>query len=455
LSSTLPVSFVERIQQQLPVEGTALLAALDESPSLAIRFNQMKSTEVVETSPVPWCNEGYYLNERPDFTADPLLHAGAYYVQEASSMFIQYALKQVMDVTQPLVAFDLCAAPGGKSTLLLDTLSPESLLVSNEVIRARANILRENIAKWGRPNAIVTNSDPKAFQSLTNFFDVVLVDAPCSGEGMFRKDKKARDEWSPEHVNLCAARQQRILADVADTVKAGGVLLYSTCTFNEEEDEQQVKHLLSTGVWESVQLNIPAEWNITETHSEAVVGYHFYPHKTRGEGFFVSVLRRISNTHETPEQERKAPAPALLPVKEQYKLNGWINEVSDFDYMLLKDLLAAFPKAWTATYQLLKQHVQVVQCGVTVGKLMREEVIPAHELALSSILNTSVNKAELSREQAITYLKKGNLLPEAEWPKGWVLMCYKQHPLGWAKVLDRRLNNYYPTEWRILKDIEF
>lgn len=455
MSSTLPVSFVERIQCQLPVEGAALVAALDDSPSLAIRFNQLKGAEVQEASPVPWCNMGYYLDERPDFTADPLLHAGVYYVQEASSMFIQYALKQVMDVTQPLLALDLCAAPGGKSTLLLDTLSPESLLVSNEVIRARANILRENIAKWGRANAIVTNSDPKAFQSLTNFFDVVLVDAPCSGEGMFRKDRKAREEWSVEHVHLCAARQQRILDDVADCVKPGGVLLYSTCTFSEEEDEQQVKQLIATGAWESVKLNVPAEWNITETNAEAVFGYHFYPHKTKGEGFFVSVLKRISNTHETPEQERKAPAPALLPVKEQYKLNGWINEVSDFDYMLLKDLLAAFPKTWTTTYQLLKQHVQVVQCGVTVGKLMRDEVIPAHELALSSILNTSVNKVELGREQAIAYLKKGSLLPEAEWLKGWVLMCYQQHPLGWAKVLDRRINNYYPTEWRILKDIEF
>ncbi|MES1226926.1 MAG: RsmB/NOP family class I SAM-dependent RNA methyltransferase, partial [Bacteroidota bacterium] len=190
-------------------------------------FNVEYSTLNVQGK-VPWSSNGYYLSERPSFTTDPLFHAGAYYVQEASSMFLEEAVKQTCDLSKPLKVLDLCAAPGGKSTLLQSIISNESLLISNEVIKSRVNILSENITKWGAANVVVTNNDPKDFQRLPEYFDLIVIDAPCSGSGLFRKDPEAITEWSSDNVMLCSQRQQRILADILPCLKPGGILIYST-----------------------------------------------------------------------------------------------------------------------------------------------------------------------------------------------------------------------------------
>jgi 16S rRNA C967 or C1407 C5-methylase (RsmB/RsmF family)/NOL1/NOP2/fmu family ribosome biogenesis protein len=455
----IPLAFAQRMSAILSQEGEVFLHALDGEPSLSVRANRHKPVSPFfdGADNVPWCEQARYLAHRPDFTADPLLHAGVYYVQEASSMFIQFALQQVLDTNQQLRALDVCAAPGGKSTLLLDTLSDDSLLVSNEVIRQRASVLRENISKWGCPNVLVTNNDPQAFRAVPDFFDVVLVDAPCSGEGMFRKDPAARKEWSPEHVQLCAARQQRILADVAGTVKSGGFLLYSTCTFGDEENENQLQHMVASGAWESVSLNIPSEWNITTTQNNGVFGYRFYPHKTKGEGFFLSMLRRLKDEalNEPVMKSGRQAERSALSAKDLPVLQKWVHSINTVDVLQMKDLLVAIPRSLSSDYHHLRQRLNIIQCGITLGKLIRDELIPAHELALSTMVNEQVPRVALSREQAIMFLKKGNLQPESHWPKGWVLMCFNHYALGWAKVLDKRINNYYPTEWRILKDIEF
>jgi NOL1/NOP2/sun family putative RNA methylase len=275
---------------------TALHQSVDQVTS--IRINKIKNgqwtTGNEQYEPVPWSSTGYYLSQRPSFTLDPLFHAGAYYVQEASSMFLEQALKQSVDLSKPLKVLDLCAAPGGKSTLIQSLISKESLLVSNELIKSRVNVLSENITKWGADNVIVTNNDPQHFQRLQNYFDVIVVDAPCSGSGLFRKDPEAIKEWSENNVEHCCHRQKRILADVFPALKEGGVLIYSTCSYSIEEDEAIGDWMFEQLALGGLQLAIDDNWKIVKTVSEKnkISGYRFYPDKLKGEGFFICVLRK-------------------------------------------------------------------------------------------------------------------------------------------------------------------
>ena len=246
---------------------------------------------------IPWTQYGYYLKERPSFTFDPLFHAGCYYVQEASSMFLEQALKQTVDLTQPLKVLDLCAAPGGKSTHIQSLISKDSLLVSNEVIRSRANVLKDNIIKWGCQNVMVTNNDPKDFSRLEGYFDVIVVDAPCSGSGLFRKEPEAINEWSENNVALCGQRQQRIVADIWPALKENGILIYSTCSYSKEEDEDIVSWITANFELESEKLKVESEWGITETEiSTDIFSYRFWPDKVNGEGFFIACFQKAGET---------------------------------------------------------------------------------------------------------------------------------------------------------------
>ncbi len=272
------VSFVECHQENAPITS--------------IRLNpekQITQHESWQTKEVPWCSEGRYLATRPSFTQDPFLHGGGYYVQEASSMFIWHILSQLFKRTDPLQILDVCAAPGGKSTLLASYFQ-EALLVANEVIKSRAGILVENLVKWGSPNTVVTNNDPTHFKQLPGFFDLMLVDAPCSGSGLFRKDPAALDEWSEEAVMLCSRRQQRILADVLPALKEGGILLYATCSYSVEEDEAITKWLMEEMQMEAVHISVPAAWGIVA--ADIPGAFRFFPNRLAGEGFYLSVLRK-------------------------------------------------------------------------------------------------------------------------------------------------------------------
>ncbi len=266
---------------------------------VSVRFNPDKTFSVqclkfkVQSS-VPWCPYGRYLHERPSFTLDPLLHGGAYYVQEASSMFLWYVLEQTIGKnTSGLRVLDLCGAPGGKSTLLASYFK-DALIVSNEVIRSRAAILVENITKWGSDHIVVTNNDPKDFVSLQGYFDVIVVDAPCSGSGLFRKNPDAISEWSEENVLLCSQRQQRILADVYPALKKDGVLIYSTCSYSAEEDEDIVDWMMSEFAVDSLQFAVPGDWGVVEveTKKRKAYCYRFFPDKVKGEGFFIAAFKK-------------------------------------------------------------------------------------------------------------------------------------------------------------------
>jgi len=397
-------------------------------------------------SSVPWSSYGYYLNERPSFTLDPLLHAGAYYVQEASSMFLEQAMKQTVDLSQPLLVLDLCAAPGGKSTLLQSIISKESLLVSNEVIQTRVNILKENIIKWGAGNVVVTNNDPGSFSKLHGMFDVVVIDAPCSGSGLFRRDAEAIKEWSVDNVNLCSQRQQRILADAWNCLKEDGVLIYSTCSYSAEEDEEILDWLMKEFRVEGLRLKVEENWTIDEVETTGAFGYRFWPYKVKGEGFFIAAFKK----KESPDQLRIKLKTTQLASKQETAIAAtWINASDGLTFIKQGQNIAAIPTQWNETIQYLMQELKVRYAGVELGTIAKNDLLPEHALALSNIANASIKKVELTKEQALDYLRKNELPIEHE-HKGWALASYQQHPLGWMKLLGNRINNYYPKEWRIL-----
>ncbi|HMK20596.1 MAG TPA: hypothetical protein VK492_20490 [Chitinophagaceae bacterium] len=409
------------------------------------RVNPNKNSKFkINNSKISWCETGFYLETRPSFTFDPLFHAGCYYVQDASSMFLEQALKQTVDLSQPLKVLDLCAAPGGKSTHLLSLISKESLLVSNEVIRSRANILTDNIMKWGCSNVIVTNNDPRDFQRLENYFDVILVDAPCSGSGLFRRDPEAIEEWSEQNVALCSQRQQRILADVLPALKNGGVLIYSTCSYSKEEDEEISEWLTKEFQISNFKFQIEDRWGIIETDK----GYRFWPDKVKGEGFFIACFRKTGDNNE--EVYLRKIKPEKFSVKEMEILNKNVN-AEGLAFLRHEEIVYTVSEKLLADINYLSSKLRVVNCGTKVGEIIKDKLIPDHALALSNIISENIPLFELDHEQAIQYLKKKELILETA-QKGWTLVTHQGHRLGWINILSNRINNYYPKELRILKD---
>ncbi|WP_294632218.1 rRNA cytosine-C5-methyltransferase [uncultured Bacteroides sp.] len=466
----LPVSFVDYTRSLLgDAEYGRLSEALSAEQPVSIRLNEAKYP--VASSPlsgdgscrVPWTSAGFYLSRRPTFTFDPLFHAGCYYVQEASSMFVEQALRQYMS-TAPVVALDLCAAPGGKSTHVRSLLPEGSLLVANEVIRNRSQILAENLTKWGHPDVVVTNNDPADFAPLTSFFDVILTDVPCSGEGMFRKDPVAVSEWSPENVDVCWQRQRRILSDIWPCLKPGGLLVYSTCTYNTKEDEENIRWMRDTFGAEILPLDIPADWNITGNllAGEDFSVYRFLPHRTRGEGFFLALLRKPEQEEEGLEENfqpsrrksatscgKKKQASAIS--KEQLAfVRRWLLSPDDYELSVVGTSVTAFPKAYLSELSSLQQSLRVIQSGVSLAEAKGKDLIPHHALAMSCLLCTDAfSREEVAYEQAIAYLRKEAIVLSAAAPRGYVLLTYKDVPLGFVKNIGNRANNLYPQEWRI------
>ena len=403
----------------------------------------------IPASRVPWADLGYYLQERPFFTFEPLLHAGAFYVQEASSMFLEQAIRQCCDLSTSLVALDLCAAPGGKSTHLLSLLSPESVLVSNELIRQRAAILEENLVKWGSANSIITNNDPRDFSDIGPVFDLLVIDAPCSGSGMFRKDPGAVTGWSTDLVNLCSQRQQRILADVWSCLKEDGVMVYSTCSYSVEENEQMADFIMATLGAESLPIDIPEDWNIVYSTSEQqqANGYRFYPDKIKGEGFYLAAFKKTAANDRMPRNKTK---PKWEPVSKNIHnaLSRWIN-MEDLLVVNSNDNLLAIPVATEKCLQLLTT-LYIRKAGISLGKWAGKDLVPDHALALSQLLGKGLPVLELDRDKSLRYLRKEEI-DAGNTERGWVVVQFKGQNLGWIKQLGNRSNNYYPKEWRILK----
>ena len=436
----LPIDFITRTRALLGNEFDSFEAALQADVPVSIRINEKKGAPIpaadTPDNRVAWCDTGYYLPERLSFTFDPLFHAGAYYVQEASSMFLEQVIRS--HVKTPVRCLDLCAAPGGKSTHLAACLPEGSLLVSNEVIRSRSHILAENIAKWGNPNCVVTNNDPKEIGRLTHFFDVIVADVPCSGEGMFRKDTDSTGEWSIANVALCAGRGRRIIHDIWNALKPGGLLIYSTCTYNTEEDEENVHH-------------ITEEWQITGPLKYNHPVYRFFPHKTKGEGFFLAALRKADGETEeirfkNKNKKEKGKTASAIPKAVQ----SYLSDTSSFSPEWSGNILRMLPESARDASPLLREYLRILSAGICIGETKGKDFIPAEELALSTALcPEAFPMADLDWDDAIRYLKKEALLLPAGTEKGYVLVRYKKFPLGFTKHLGNRANNLYPQEWRI------
>jgi 16S rRNA C967 or C1407 C5-methylase (RsmB/RsmF family)/NOL1/NOP2/fmu family ribosome biogenesis protein len=423
------------------------------TPVVSVRINPKKITQAPfeESEPVPWSSTGYYLPQRPSFTFDPLLHAGAYYVQEASSMFLEQCLRQTTNIDSALKVLDVCAAPGGKSTLIQTFISDKSLLVSNEVIKTRIAVLVENISKWGDENVIVTNNDPRDFSRMPDFFDVMVVDAPCSGSGLFRRDPNAIAEWSATAVETCSLRQQRILSDPYDCLKQNGILIYSTCSYSPQENENICDWLLSQHNLTSLKVSTTPEWNIVETKSavKGAFGYRFFPHRLRGEGFFIACFRKNDGSPESDTQLKKTK-PAKPTATEKAIIQPWISDHAHVNFYKNNGEVYAFPTVMEEWLLAVQSNLYIKKAGVPVGRLVGSELVPAHELALSRLVNDKLFTISLKKEEALQYLRKEEVTIRAD-RRGWALVQYSEQYLGWVKMLGNRINNYYPKEWRILK----
>jgi 16S rRNA C967 or C1407 C5-methylase (RsmB/RsmF family)/NOL1/NOP2/fmu family ribosome biogenesis protein len=449
----IPSSLLDSLEKVVGFDRQAFIKAhLSGEPVTSVRIHPRKFSSINSqfsfADPVPWSQYGYYLNERPSFTFDPCFHAGCYYVQEASSMFLEQALKQTVDLTQPIKVLDLCAAPGGKSTHIQSLISKESLLVSNEVIKSRVSVLKQNIIKWGFSNIIVTNNDPKHFERLGGFFDVIVVDAPCSGSGLFRRGESSVNEWSFENVQLCFARQQRILADILPVLKENGILIYSTCSYSKEENEDIEDWLVKEMKLKNEKLSINKDWGIIETISEKTksYGYRFFPDKVKGEGFYLSLFRKEK---ETKINRFKIAKPEMISLKERQFLESWLKKD---DYKLIKhsDRVFAFPASLIENLLILQSCLYLHYAGTAIGEIIRDKLIPDHALALSPLISEQVSRVEVDYNTAIAFLQKKEITVISAL-RGWQLVSFENVYLGWINVLPNRINNYYPKEMRILK----
>lgn len=416
---TLPTAFEVYTKQLFGEERYNIFCkGLQQSSPVSIRINPFKTNKTTQVADnfvpthVAWCAEGFYLNSRPNFTFDPLFHAGAYYAQEASSMFLSHVLRHL--INKPVALLDLCAAPGGKTTCARTAISDGSIVFSNEPINKRAQILAENIQKFGHSDVVVTNNYPRDYKKSKLEFDVIVADVPCSGEGMFRKDPQAIAEWSEQNVENCWKLQRSIISDIWDNLKPGGLLIYSTCTFNAHENEENVAWILNE--YDAQLLEVPTEktWNITGSLINNPLGedkpfpvYRFIPGFTQGEGLFMAIIKKDGTSTNVEPNVGKLVAEANKKLK-------------------------------------------IMAHGVKQGIIKGKKIIPDHSLALA--INgdrSSYPNVEIDYETAIKYLRHEAIMLSAVAPKGIVTLTYRGHAIGFANNLGNRANNLYPQEWRI------
>ncbi len=449
----LPQPFISRIKET-HADAAQFLEALGREPWLSVRLNPIKGQKaddeiLASNDMVKWCKEGRYLQTRPQFTLMPSFHAGAFYVQEASSMFLKAAISAVENMLPSVpVCLDLCAAPGGKATLLMSKMAERGIVVANEVIRNRAWILRENVCKWGLPGAIVCNKSPEEITQSGQQFDLVTIDAPCSGEGMFRKDDTAIAEWSPKAAADCALRQRKILSDIWPAIRTGGFIIYSTCTFNPAENEENMAWAIETLGAENIPIPLPSDEGITTISYPSGEGYAFYPHKLRGEGFFLSLLRKTSDDAPSPRSATKKRNTTKISIKETTEGRELTQGLKTY---IFDNEIFGFPADRASQMAQIAQALQPILTGTPIGSIAgKKGFAPAPELPLSTAYAPdSLPTANVDKITALKFLHGDTDLNLNIASEGWTSISYNNLYLGFVKTIGRRLNNYYPKEWRI------
>lgn len=450
----LPEKFIASLVG-LPGFNQEAFVQTHQSPAdfTSVRLNQFKPFDLAahpflhSMIPINWCEQGYYLHGRPSFVLDPLWHAGAYYVQEASSMFLETIINQLVDPKKYYKVLDLCAAPGGKTTLLANAFK-NGLVVANETIKSRNAILEENCIRWGSDHLVVTQNDPSHFKALPNFFDFIITDAPCSGSGLFRKDPNAIQEWSEENVFHCSQRQERIIEESIIALQEGGYYIYSTCSYSFEEDEKIMDYIASMAGMQSVTIQVPDASGIVTTYSplHKAQGFRFYPDKIKGEGFFITVFQKQSASYtsqfSTPFQFTSIAKKELAMLEAAYALPVL------FTYIQHQEEIIALPTHCLQDLQTIRAHLYVKKMGMRIGKLKGSDLVPAHDLAMSQWDQMPYSTISVELSEALQFLRRADLVLDG--PKGWHSISYMNNRLGWVKILPNRLNNYYPNAWRIL-----
>lgn len=424
-----------------------------EQAPVSLRINPLKPVTAFPRfslcGQVPWCSTGFYLPERPLFAQDPLWHAGAYYVQEASSMFLEQVWRQYLaSGTSNRKILDLCAAPGGKSTHLLSLMEAGDLLVSNEVISGRVSVLLENITRWGSAQSIVTQNDPRDFSALEGVFDLVVADVPCSGSGLFRRDPSAVRHWSPDAVEACNSRQRRILTDIWPAIAPGGILVYTTCSFSPLENEAITSWLGAQTNAQPLTVSFPEAWGIVSSVAgkDQLPGYRFFPHLLSGEGFFLAAFRKPDGIVRKPSPAKRPTGRQDIPV--QVLQEKWIKANLDLAYYRHEQTLYAMPDAVYRFFIDFRSQLHVRKAGVCLGTWNHEELQPDHALAMSALMKEAIPDMDMSLDLALTFLRKENVTAENS-AKGWLLARYGGIALGWMKHIGSRTNNYYPKDLRL------
>lgn len=443
----IPEALIKELRTIPGFREEAFMEAHAQPPVYSVRLHPWKHRNHFAGMPeVPWCPSGRYLSTRPVFTLDPDFHAGAYYVQEASSMFTDFLIRQLLPQRNGLRVLDICAAPGGKSTLLASLLEPDSLLIANETIRNRVTILEENAVRWGYTNHWVTCNAPASFEQLPGYFDLILADAPCSGSGLFRKNDHAAASWNPYLVQFCAARQERILHAAWKALKDNGWLIYATCSYSQQENEAILDKLASQHkLTQPAHIHMPDTWHIQETQSPVygITGYRFFPDQVQGEGFFIAAIQKQTQTKTLPTPKFRSGHNKKL----QQAASGFIRD-DNLIYLQEGRTACCINALHEQDLQLLKPHLYFRKTGLATGTPCQQEWIPDHQLAMSIALSPDTAKLSLEQEDAIRFLKK-ETLHAAIPPKGWYLATHNGLALGWVKSLGNRINNYLPKNLRI------
>ena len=442
--------FIDEIRSYNSEDMSGLIDSLSTAPKVSVRANRLKGVSAPDgVNRVKWCTEGWYLPQRLPFTFDPSMHQGLYYVQDASSMIISHIIKCLTNGENPPLRYlDACAAPGGKTTAAIDSLPYGSLVVANEYVPTRAEALAENIIKWGYPS-VISQGDTARFKKLKSFFDIIAADVPCSGEGMFRKDAEAVAQWTPTLVAECVARQREIVENLWSALRPGGYFIYSTCTFNRSENEEMVDYIKELGA-STIEIEMPNSWNIVKGINTDNHCYRFMPHKVEGEGLFIAVLRKNDDGEMLSQRYAKNKKNTKEKISNIDQLKSRLIDSSEFEATLVKDKVVMFPKIWSNELSVLLSQLNVIHFGVHVAMVKGKDYIPTQSLAMSQYLNKEefVNY-EVDYHTAISYLRREAIVID-DAPKGYVLLIYKNKPLGFVKNLGNRANNLYPQEWRIL-----